>query len=122
MARIKLTVGEFGDYVAAFLYDKMTNPEEIVPAESNVMFNDAAEIMSKRGLRNIFLSYWLQMDPQQRVKYRMTRSVFNPFKPASSVILEIVWEPAPVEKKPTTIIGKLMKKFIKGEFDEKEKK
>lgn len=123
--KLKLNAQEFGDFVVAYLYDKMSNPEQVSPSEVAPEFSEFVEILQRKGTRSIFLAYWLKMDPQSRVRYRLARPVFNPRRPAQTVWIELNWQPMPPEEEKASILsraGKLLKRFIAGEFDEKEKK
>jgi hypothetical protein len=126
MPRIKMTSGEFGDYVACFLNDKFTNPDAVIPPSINAEFDGLAEIMNRKGMRGIVLSYFMHVDPQFRVKYRLTRDVFRPKKKQPvTVLIEIVWEPEPKPEDPSFMTrmirkaGRILKKWIAGDFGDK---
>jgi len=74
MAKINVTRQEFADLVVAFLFDKLLHPEEVVP--DDLKFNDLVESMRGKGLRSLFMNYYLDMDPKMRVKYKRIKDVF----------------------------------------------
>jgi hypothetical protein len=122
--RLKLTSSQFADFVSTFFYDRLTN-ENVVPYQVNEEFDDLIEVLRRKGCRQVFLAYYLRMNPQIRVKYRMGRSTFELGKGRGSLLLEIVPDEIPVEMKPVGIIkkvGRLLKKFLTGEFTEEETK
>jgi hypothetical protein len=126
MPRIKVTSSEYGDIVAAFLYDKLINPDAVIPNLNNPEFDGLMEIMNRKGMRAVLMHYWLSMDPQMRVKYRLIQNTFRPSKPGSTTMIEINWEQA-VEYAPgeepgfitraIRKVGKVLKKFLTGGFD-----
>lgn len=75
MARVNITVKEFPDLVAAFLFDKINNVEEVIP--DNQEFNELAESMGKRGMSPLLMKYYLSMDPQMRIYYKRLKATFD---------------------------------------------
>jgi hypothetical protein len=74
---MRLSDGEFADYVVCFLYDKLTKPQSVVPAEVNPGFNAFAEILMKRGFKSQLLYRYMKMPTSTRSKYRTTSGVYN---------------------------------------------
>jgi hypothetical protein len=123
--KLKLTGQEFGDFVVALLYDKMSNPEMILPPEIAPEFSEFVDILERKGTRSIMLAYWLKMEPKSRIRYRLARPTFDPHKSGQSVWIEVDWEPMPSAAEKQGILkraGKLLKRFVAGEFEEKKEK
>lgn len=76
MAKITVTGGDFANIVMLFLYDKLRNPDQIVEADINEIFNAFVEVLMRRGLKAPLLQCYIDMNPQLRVKYRLIRDVF----------------------------------------------
>ncbi len=107
MPRLSIDTSEFADYVACFLLDKMNNMSEVVPYNED--FNDFCEILKHKGTRATLITYYMHMDPQTRVRYRLIRDVFitNGILPTAD--LHITKDVAPVVPKPKmTLLKKVM--------------
>jgi len=125
--KVRMTASEFANYVSAFMYDKLSNPELVVPYTNNPEFDDLCEVLKRKGVRQVYLLYWLHMTPQQRMKYRITRDIFRPLKKGTPLQIEIIPDPIvipPEQQKGGIVkkIGKLLKKFIGGGFSEEKPK
>lgn len=123
--KVRMTASQFADYVSAFMYDKLSNPEIVVPNTVNPEFDDLCEVLKRKGARQVYLLYWLHMTPQQRMKYRITRDIFRPIKKGTPLQIEIIPDPvvAPETEKGGIIkkVGRLLKKFLSGGFSSEEK-
>lgn len=120
--RLKFTSSEFADFSAAFYYDRLTNPD-MIPYQVNKDFDDLIEVLKRKGCRQIFLAYYLHMNPQIRVKYRMGKDTFRLGKGKQSLLIEIVPDKVPEEMIQVGFlrkVGRLLKKFLKGEFTEEQ--
>jgi len=123
MAKINVTRQEFADLVVAFLFDKLLHPEEVVP--DDLKFNDLVESMRGKGLRSLFMNYYLDMDPKMRVKYKRIKDVFDRVGTETSVINispEKKEKPKSVVKKKSLlkkVVGKLLahKELEEGEWE-----
>ena len=93
MPRLSTETTEFADLVCCFLLDKLNNPE-ILPGNEN--FDDFCELMKHKGMRAILLTYYMHMNPNTRVRYRLIREVFRPEKPMPTADLHLV-KPEPIE-------------------------
>ncbi len=89
MAKITVSGGDFANIVMLFLYDKLKNPDEIIEADINEIFNAFAEVLMRRGLKAPLLQCYIDMNPQLRVKYRLIRNVFIDNQSTSNVVIEI---------------------------------
>lgn len=75
MSKINITSNEFSDIVVSFLFDKMLHPDEVSPDNDN--FNKLIENMRGKGLKSLFMNYYLKMDSNMRVKYKRIKDTFD---------------------------------------------
>jgi len=107
MPRLSIDTDEFADYVAAFLLDKMNNMDTVVPGNEN--FNDFCEILKHKGTRATLITYYMHMDPQTRVRYRLIRNVFITDGKLPTADLHITkTEPPLVPKPKRTLLKKVL--------------
>ena len=109
MPTLKVSSGEFADFVVCFLLDKLTKPGQVIPVEVNEQFDDLSIVLSNKGLRSVLLQYYIQMNPQMRIKYKMIRKVFTDSPLENTSIIYI--EKSQIPEQPT-ILGKT-RKFLK---------
>jgi hypothetical protein len=121
MAKLTLNSSEWSDIVVCFLYDKMCYPDEVIPAEINLNFNDLAEILKRKALKGILQHYYINIDPQLRTRYRLIMQTMRPDSnnPSTSII-EIRHMTKPKEdsgliSKTISKVGALLKAFISGD-------
>jgi len=118
MPRIQVTNDEFPNIVMAYLLDKFLHPNDV--SAGNELFNKTAKTLKGKGLTSI-RNYYLEMNPRDRVKYKIIKDAFEGLTPSISTI-QIV--PAVVSdkdlgkekettKKKDGIIKKVIKKVIK---------
>jgi len=119
MAKINVTPDEFCDIVVSFLFDKMLHPDEIVP--NNIEFNDLMESMRGKGLRSLFMNYYLSMDSNTRVKYKKIKNIFDGSNMTS--VINIVPERIKVKpEKEKKILKKVIGQLLAhSELEDKEK-
>jgi len=109
MPSLHLKSSQFSDIVICFLLDKLMHPGEVIPVEINEKFDDLSIVMSNKGLRTVFLQYYMNMDPKLRIQYKLIREVFTDSNQTETSFIRIDKEHIP--EKPT-IIGKT-RKFLK---------
>lgn len=107
MPTLHLKSSEFADIVACFLLDKLTNPADVIPIEINENFDDLSVIMQNKGMRAVLLKYYMTMNPQMRIQYKMIKDVFTTTDKASSAYIYIE-----KEQKPPQEVSKT-RKFLK---------
>ena len=110
MPTLKVDSSEFADFVVCFLLDKLTKPGQVIPVEVNENFDDLSMVLANKGLRSVFLQYYINMNPQMRIKYKMIRGAFinNTQDTTSIIYIDKVYVP----EQPTTVLGKA-RKFLK---------
>jgi len=97
--RLTLTTTQFCQLVMCMLYDSLVRPDEIVPILNNQDYNDLMTLLKQRGCRTIFQQYYMRLDPQMRIRYRMIDDVFRDNNKNMDIFLDIRKERVPVEKK-----------------------
>lgn len=97
--RLTLTSTQFCQIVMCAVYDQLTRPDEIVPILNNQDYNDLMTLFKQRGMRTILQQYYMRLDPQMRIRYRMMDDVFRDNKQKETVMLEIRKEHLPAAKK-----------------------
>jgi len=111
MAKINITANEFPDIVVSFLFDKILHTDEIIPG--NKSFNELMEVMELKGMKPILMKYYLNMDANQRVKYKRIKDIFDMTTNSISVInISPSEKEIEVKKKKGTIITKIIKKLL----------
>lgn len=113
MPRLNVKTTEFADIVCCFLLDKMNNSDTVLPLNAgNENFEDFIEVMKHKGLRSVLLTYYMHMDPQTRVRYRLIRDVFNVGgqMPTADIHMEHVdvEVPAVIAKPKRTLLKKII--------------
>jgi hypothetical protein len=103
--------------VIAFFLDKMLHPDKIVPYDTE--FNKLVEDMERKGLKSLFLQYYLAMSPNVRLYYKRIKPSFEMGKSTSSVIniipfLESEEDKKELEKKDG-FIKRTLKRLLKME-------
>jgi hypothetical protein len=84
MAKLNLTPSEFADFVAAFIFDKMVNPDEIII--ENEDFTKLINRISSLGSKPHFMKYYLDMTADERLNYKRFKSTIEPGATSKSVI------------------------------------
>ncbi len=97
--KFTLTTTQFCQLTMCMLYDQLVRPDEIVPILSNQDYNDLMTLFKQRGMRTILQQYYMRLDPQMRIRYRMMMDTFRDNAKTSSVFMEIKKEHLPKEKK-----------------------
>ena len=75
MSKINVSTDEFANIVVAFLLDKLLHPSEIVP--TNEEFDTLSGKMYGKGLRALFMQYYLGLHASMRVKYKRLKKVLS---------------------------------------------
>jgi len=73
MSKLNVTTDEFANIVVAFLLDKLLHPTEIITA--NEEFDILSGKMYGKGLRALFMQYYLSLPASTRVKYKRLKKV-----------------------------------------------
>lgn len=113
MAKLVLTTSEFADFVAAFLFDTMLHPDELIV--ENEKFNDLMKKISKMGAKPYFMKYYLDMSADNRLNYKRFKPTLEPGATTKSVV-EV--NPSDVKKAPkkkgklTKIAKSVVKKLL----------
>ena len=111
MAKINITANEFPNFVVSFLFDKILHPEEIVPG--NKEFNKFMEVMAFKGMKPILMKYYLDMDANERLKYKRIKDIFDMTANTSSVInISPSEKEIEVKKKKGKMVTKIIRKLI----------
>ena len=97
--KLTFTTTQYCQFVMCMLYDHLLNPDDIVPIIIDKDYNDLMTIMKHRSIKSILLQYYMQLDPQMRVKYRMIKNVFRDNMSTGSIYIEIKKEHIPEEEK-----------------------
>lgn len=97
--RLTLTSTQFCQIMMCCLYDQLVHPDEIVPILNDQDYNDIMTLFKQRGLRTILQQYYMRLDPQMRIRYRMINDVFRDNNKRSIIMFDIRKEHLPVEKK-----------------------
>jgi len=84
MAQITITAEEFPDIVAAYLLECVQNRKEL-PFD-NPLYNNLLQKMYNAGLRANLLLMYMNMDGNERVRYRMIRKALFYEGNSSSII------------------------------------
>ena len=111
--KLTLSSTQFSQLIMCMLYDFLLRPDEIVPILKNQDYNDLMTILKHRSLRTILQQYYMQLDPQMRIRYRMMQEVFRDNTKTQSVFIEIKKEHLNKQEKSKGIIRRT------GEFFQK---
>lgn len=107
MPRLSVETDEFADLVCCFLLDKLNYMETVDPYNDN--FNDFCEIMKHKGMRAVLLTYYMHINPQTRVRYRLIRDVFITDGNMPTADLHIVkTEPPLIPTPKRTLLKKIL--------------
>ena len=109
--RLTLTVTEFVNVMACFLYDQVTHPEDSIPAKLDQDWADLLEVFNRKGMKSPLLQYYLQNDPQIRIRYNLIKKVFTADKPDNVVYIEIRGQKLP-EQGIVKKTGNFLKKIV----------
>lgn len=105
MSKINVTNETYPDIVIAYLFDKLLHPDEVSPG--NPLFENFTKQLKQKGFMPIIRDYYLNMNAQHRLKYKLIKDAFEGVTTSNNVI-NIV--PKKFEKKPE---GPEKKGFIK---------
>ncbi len=97
--RLTLTTTQFCQLMMCCLYDQLVHPDEIVPILINQDYNDIMTLFKQRGMRTILQQYYMRLDPQMRIRYRMIDDFIRDNNKRSDIMLDIRKEHVPIEKK-----------------------
>jgi hypothetical protein len=71
------------------LYDQLLHPDNSLPIVQNQDYNDLMTIFKHRGMRTILQMYFMRLDPQMRMRYRLIREAFRNSNNMKDIIIEI---------------------------------
>jgi len=120
VSKINVTNKTYPNIVIAYLFDKLLHPEEV--SVGNELFDKFVLQLKKKGFLPIIRDYYLNMDSQDRLKYKLIKDGFEAIT-TSNTVIQIV--PEKFEKKPETpaqkikkqkggIIKRMLKKIVSG--------
>lgn len=104
MSKINVTNKTYPNIVIAYLFDKLLHPEEV--SVGNELFDKFVIQLKKKGFLPIIRDYYLNMDSQDRLKYKLIKDGFEAIT-TSNTVIQIV--PEKFEKKPETPAQKIKK-------------
>lgn len=104
MSKINVTNKTYPNIVIAYLFDKLLHSEEV--SVGNELFDKFALQLKQKGFLPIIRDYYLNMDSQDRLKYKLIKDGFEAITTGNTVI-NIV--PEKFEKKPETPAQKIRK-------------
>jgi hypothetical protein len=121
MSKINISPQEFPDIIMAFLFDKMLHPDEIVPG--NPEFDRIMKKFKTKGVMTEFRDYYLDMNKDNRRKYKLIKKGLEGDATTSTVIFI---QPEDLEKgvkkKNRSLLRRLMRKLVAStEFNDYEK-
>jgi len=128
MAKINVTNKTYPNFVVAYLFDKLLHPDEV--SVGNELFDKFSIQLRQKGFLPLVRDYYLSMDSQDRLKYKLIKDSFEAIT-TSNAVIQIV--PEKFEKKPETpkqqnkkikggVIKRIIKKLVAGdELDKKDK-
>jgi ABC-type dipeptide/oligopeptide/nickel transport system ATPase component len=90
--KINLTSTQFCQICMCLLYEQLLKPDEIIAILDDQDYNDLMTVFKHRGMKTILQQYYLRLDPQMRVRYRMIKEVFKNNKKTKSVMIGIIKE------------------------------
>lgn len=126
MSKINVTAQTFPNIVVAYLFDKLLHPDEV--SVGNELFDKFVVQLKKKGFAVNLRDYYLNMDSQDRLKFKLIKDGFEGVT-TSNTVINIV--PEKFEKKPETqkdkkkkggIIRKMLKKLVSSNELSKEEK
>jgi len=79
-----LTPSEFSDFVAAFILDKMINPDEVVIENDD--FTKLIKKVAGQGAKPLFTKYYLDMSADDRLNYKRFKDTLEPGSNRKSVV------------------------------------
>ena len=107
MSRINVTNKTYPNFVIAYLFDKLLHPDDV--SVGNELFDKFVIQLRHKGFLPLIRDYYLSMDSQDRLKYKLIKDAFEAIT-TSNAVIQIV--PEKFEKKPDT--AKQQNKKIKG--------
>jgi hypothetical protein len=75
MSKVIVDTNEFADLIIVFLYDKLLNPTEVVT--ENEKFDLLTSKLYGKGLRSMFMKYYLDLPADMRIRYKRLKKVFT---------------------------------------------
>ena len=84
--KINVTQDQFCDLVVSFLLDKVMNPEKVIP--NNEEFNEFVDDLRRGGLRPKAIAYYMNMDSEMRVEYKLLKPVLLGKKDTGNVYIK----------------------------------
>ncbi len=84
MPKIQVDSDTWPNIIIAYLMDKMLHPDEI--SENNELFNDIMDKMKKKGMLPLLRHYYLEMDANWRMRYRLDKIAMTNQLPCQKII------------------------------------
>lgn len=128
MSKINVTNKTYPNFVIAYLFDKLLHPDDV--SVGNELFDKFAVQLRRKGFLPLVRDYYLSMDSQDRLKYKLIKDAFEAIT-TSNAVIQIV--PEKYEKEPDTpakqnkkikggFIKRIIKKLVAGdELNKKDK-
>ena len=104
MSKINVTNKTYPNIVIAYLFDKLLHPEEV--SVGNELFDKFTLQLKKKGFLPIIRDYYLNMDSQDRLRYKLIKDGFEAIT-TSNAVIQVV--PEKFEKEPETPAHKIKK-------------
>ena len=103
MAKVKLTPGEWGDFILVFLLDAIVHDDIL---DENPEFREMIKEFKTKGLKSDLLKYYLSLPVDVRAKYKRLKPVMLREKGVDQSDIAI-------RRPPETTLKKAMKKADK---------
>ena len=124
MPKIQVDSDTWPNIVVAYLMDKILHPDDI--SENNEDFNDLMKKMKGKGMLPLFRNYYLSMDANWRMRYRIIKDGFwDETTTAQTIFINAKKRDRKDKKSQSSLIKKIIKKSIKAiiaskEYDDEE--
>ena len=125
MSKINVTNKTYPNFVIAYLFDKLLHPDDV--SVGNELFDKFVIQLRHKGFLPLIRDYYLSMDSQDRLKYKLIKDAFEAIT-TSNAVIQIV--PEKFEKEPDTpeqqnknikggVIHRMLKKLVASKEIEK---
>lgn len=121
MSKINIAPNEFPDIIMTFLFDKMLHPDEI--ASGNPQFDKIMAEFKKRGVITQLRDYYLNMNKDNRRKYKLIKDALDKQATTNGVISIVPphYE-QDIDKKKEGLLKSILKKLVASkEYTDEEK-
>ncbi len=98
---MKLTINtvQYSQLMVCLFYDQLLHPDKSIPILEDQDYNDLLSIMKHRGVLTLFQLYYMRLDPQMRMRFRLIREAFRNNNNMKDLILEVKKDTISVPKK-----------------------